>query len=314
MASSKSVNQIFTDGACKGNPGPGGWASLMIGTDGQRISLSGNTNGEDTTNNVMELTAAIRILEAMPAGTKVVIYSDSEYLVKTMTRHWKRNKNLELWGQLDALEKILEIDWEWIKGHAGNLGNEFVNDLAGYEAGVRKTRPVLDRYFPSNKNAEDSQGKLAHLDEQGHAHMVNVGWKNESEREAVAKGTVFLKAETLSLMVSGGLEKGDALGAARLAGVMGAKLTPQLIPLSHPIPLDQVLVDLDPDETSNLINITATAKSTGRTGVEMEALVAVMTAALTLYDMCKSLDRGMRIHDVRLVSKKGGKSGDLTLE
>jgi cyclic pyranopterin phosphate synthase len=314
MGSIEPVNQIFTDGACKGNPGPGGWASLMIGANGERISLSGNTNGADTTNNVMELTAAIRILEAVPERTEVVVYSDSEYLVKTMTRHWKRNKNLELWRQLDALSKILDIRWEWIKGHAGNLGNEFVNDLAGYEAGVRKTPPQLDHYFPSYKNTEVGQEKLTHLDERGHAHMVDVGWKKETEREAVAKGTVFLKAETLSLMVSGGLEKGDALGAARLAGVMGAKLTPQLIPLSHPIPLDQVLVDLDPDETSNTVNITATAKSTGRTGVEMEALVAVMTAALTLYDMCKSLDRGMRIHDVRLVSKKGGKSGDLTLE
>ena len=155
---------------------------------------------------------------------------------------------------------------------------------------------------------------LTHLDEQGRASMVDVGAKPETEREAVARGFVAMKPETLQLIRDGQLKKGDVLGTARLAGIMGAKHTPQLIPLCHPIPLDQIVVELEPDDNGPGVRITATAKTSAKTGVEMEALTAVSIAALTLYDMCKSVDRGMRIQDVRLVKKRGGKSGEIVLE
>ena len=155
---------------------------------------------------------------------------------------------------------------------------------------------------------------LTHLDEQGNAKMVDVGDKDVTSREAVARGHVSIQAETLRLIKVGLMKKGDVLTIAQLAGIMGAKKTSELIPLCHPLPLDRVDVDLELDETESRINITATAKTTARTGVEMEALTAVSVAALTLYDMCKSVDRGMRIEGIRLVKKSGGRSGDINLE
>ena len=155
---------------------------------------------------------------------------------------------------------------------------------------------------------------LTHLDEQGNAKMVDVGDKDVTSREAVARGHVSIQPETLRLSKVGLMKKGDVLTIAQLAGIMGAKKTSELIPLCHPLPLDRVDVDLELDEAESRINITATAKTTARTGVEMEALTAVSVAALTLYDMCKSVDRGMRIEGIRLVKKSGGRSGDINLE
>ena len=154
---------------------------------------------------------------------------------------------------------------------------------------------------------------LTHLDDQGNAKMVDVGDKDITSREAVARGHVSIQPETLQLIKEGLMKKGDVLTIAQLAGIMGAKKTSELIPLCHPLPLDRVDVDLELDEKEGRINITATAKTTARTGVEMEALTAVSVAALTLYDMCKSVDRGMRIETVRLVKKSGGRSGDINL-
>ncbi len=157
--------------------------------------------------------------------------------------------------------------------------------------------------------------RLSHLDESGKARMVDVGAKADTERVAVAKGVVRMSAETLALIRAGGIAKGDVRAAAELAGVMGAKRTADLIPLCHPLALTQVVVVVDIDgATVNLdgvveVVITATAKTVGKTGVEMEALTAVCVAALTVYDMCKAVDRGMRIADVRLVHKSGGRSG-----
>ena len=155
---------------------------------------------------------------------------------------------------------------------------------------------------------------LTHLDDQGNAKMVDVSDKDVTAREAVAKGHVSIQQETLHLIKQGLMKKGDVLTIAQLAGIMGAKKTSELIPLCHPLPLDKVDVELELDEVENRINVTATAKTTARTGVEMEALTAVTVAALTLYDMCKSVDRGMRIEAVRLVQKSGGRSGDITLD
>jgi cyclic pyranopterin phosphate synthase len=155
---------------------------------------------------------------------------------------------------------------------------------------------------------------LTHLDERGQARMVDVGEKPVTRREAVARGWVVMKPETLLLIESGGLPKGDVLATARLAGIMAAKRTSELIPLCHPLPLDAVAVECRPDEASNAVEITATVHVTARTGAEMEALTAVSLAALTIYDMCKAVDRGMHIEAVRLLRKSGGQSGTWVAE
>ena len=149
---------------------------------------------------------------------------------------------------------------------------------------------------------------LTHFDAAGQAHMVDVSGKQPTAREAVAEASVVMSPETLAL-AQGGAAKGDVLGVARLAGIMGAKRTSDLIPLCHPLPLDKVSVDLTADPALPGVRITATARTTGRTGVEMEALTAATVAALTVYDMLKAAEKGMVIGGVRLVRKEGGKSG-----
>jgi cyclic pyranopterin monophosphate synthase len=151
--------------------------------------------------------------------------------------------------------------------------------------------------------------RLTHLDAEGNAAMVDVGDKDVTERSATARGSIYMQPETVALITSGGVKKGDVLSVARLAGIMGAKRTPDLIPLCHPLALTSVSVDLSIDPSRNAVDISATCKLRGRTGVEMEALTAVAVAALAVYDMCKAADRGMRIADIRLVHKSGGKSG-----
>ncbi len=151
--------------------------------------------------------------------------------------------------------------------------------------------------------------RLTHFDAKGKAVMVDVSAKPESERVAVARGAVFMAPETLALIRDGGVQKGDVLAVARLAGIMGAKRTPELIPLCHPVALSSVELELTLDSARNAVEITATCKLTGKTGVEMEALTAVSVAALTVYDMCKAVDRAMRVGEIRLTHKSGGKSG-----
>lgn len=150
---------------------------------------------------------------------------------------------------------------------------------------------------------------LTHFDAQGQAAMVDISDKAETARMAVARSSVVMQPETLKLILEGGVGKGDVLGVARLAGIMGAKRTADLIPLCHPLALSQITVDLTPKPKDNRIEITATAKATGRTGVEMEALMAASVAALTIYDMCKAVDRGMVVGPTFLLHKSGGKSG-----
>jgi cyclic pyranopterin phosphate synthase len=144
--------------------------------------------------------------------------------------------------------------------------------------------------------------------------MVDISAKSDTAREAVARGTVRMQPSTLALIQSGGLEKGDVIAVARLAGIMAAKRTHELIPLCHPLLLTDIDVTITPDENESALQISATVRTTGKTGVEMEALTAVAVAALTVYDMCKAADRGMRIEDIRLTRKRGGKSGDIVLE
>lgn len=151
--------------------------------------------------------------------------------------------------------------------------------------------------------------KLTHLNEAGEAHMVDVGDKPVTAREAVAEGRIGMRPETLTLIIEGGHRKGDVLAVARVAGIMAAKKTAELIPLCHPIALSGVEVELTPDEPSHTVRVRATVRTSGQTGVEMEALTAVQIALLTIYDMCKGVDRGMTLTDIRLLEKSGGRSG-----
>jgi cyclic pyranopterin phosphate synthase len=156
--------------------------------------------------------------------------------------------------------------------------------------------------------------KLSHVDRRGQAHMVDVSAKNLTERIAVAEGRVIMRKETLDAVIAGNAQKGDVLGAARLAGIMAAKRTHGLIPLCHPLPITKVEIEITPDAALPGFRIQATVKVTGQTGVEMEALVAVSISCLTIYDMAKAIEKGMRIEGIHLLSKSGGKSGDFHAE
>ena len=312
---------IYTDGSCLGNPGPGGWAAIVV-ENGEKRSLSGGA--PKTTNNRMELAAAIEGLEATPRGAVVNIHSDSRYLVNTMTKNWKRRVNTDLWERLDSLVAGRTIRWRWVRGHAGHPLNEEADKIANRAAeSVARGGSSVP---PKNAKGTNSSGQalrsiqpapkqeLTHLDAQGRAQMVDVGDKAVTKREAVARGFVGMKRETLAMITGGEVSKGDVLATARLAGIMAAKQTAQLIPLCHPLPISRVTVELTPDADKVGVAIEASVRTEGKTGVEMEALTAVSVAALTVYDMCKAVDRRMRIESVRLARKTGGRSGDIVLE
>ena len=280
--------EIYTDGACKGNPGKGAWAAIII-KEGNKTRLSGSH--ENTTNNQMELTAVIRALETLAPGQTATVFSDSQYVINSITRNWKRNANLELWRRLDLATKDLALTWKWVKGHSGHTLNEEADRLANEE--VEKMNSVSNN--------------LTHIDESGNASMVDISSKTDTERTAVAVGFIKMNSATLLAIKDNQLTKGDVLGVARIAGIMAAKSTPQLIPLCHQISLNDVKLEFNyVDEYT--VSITSTAKAEDKTGVEMEALSAVSIAALTIYDMCKGIDKTMSITDISLISKTGGKS------
>ena len=280
--------EIYTDGACKGNPGKGAWAAIII-KEGNKTRLSGSH--ENTTNNQMELTAVIRALETLAPGQTATVFSDSQYVINSITRNWKRNANLELWRSLDLATKDLSLTWKWVKGHSGHTLNEEADRLANEE--VEKMNSVSNN--------------LTHIDESGNASMVDISSKTDTERTAVAVGFIKMNSATLLAIKDNQLTKGDVLGVARIAGIMAAKSTPQLIPLCHQINLNDIKLEFNyVDE--HTISITATAKAEDKTGVEMEALSAVSIAALTIYDMCKGIDKTMSITDISLINKTGGKS------
>ena len=154
-----------------------------------------------------------------------------------------------------------------------------------------------------------AKARLTHLGRRGEARMVDIGAKSDSERVAVAEGRVIMSAATLATVLKGDAKKGDVLGAARVAGILAAKRTHELIPLCHPLPVTQIAIDIDPDRSLPGLVVRARVKVTGKTGVEMEALTAVSVACLTIYDMVKAVERGMRIEAIRLIEKTGGKSG-----
>ena len=294
--------QIYTDGSCKGNPGPGGWAAIIF-SNGQIIKelSGGDTN---TTNNKMEITAVIQGLKAIPSSSKIDIFSDSSYVINSMTRNWKRNVNKDLWSQLDFEAARHQLTWYWVKGHSGDPGNELADKLAYAAAdAASKGDTVMDQHQPSEG--------LTHIDEGGNASMVDVADKNVTVREATAVGVVTMSKETLNLIKQGLIKKGDVFTVAQLAGIMGAKKTSDLIPLCHPLPLEKITVELKIEESTSSINIEGYAKTSSKTGVEMEALTAVSIAALTIYDMAKASDRQMTITDIKVIKKSGGRSGDL---
>ena len=266
---------IYTDGSCLGNPGPGGWGALVFGESEVPRRLSGHE--DQTTNNRMELMAAIQGLEAVPAGSKVVLHSDSSYLVNTMTKNWKRRVNHDLWERLDALSGSHNVEWRWVRGHNGDRWNEAADRLA-----VAAMNIAAGRDSGAASEPEKPAKSLTHIDDEGRARMVDVGDKPVTDREATAKGHVTVQPETLRLIREG--------------------------------LMNQVSVDFELDESNSRIEITASARTSSKTGVEMEALTAVSIAALTVYDMCKAVDRGIRIENIRLVRKRGGQSGDITLE
>jgi cyclic pyranopterin phosphate synthase len=280
--------EIYTDGACKGNPGKGAWAAIII-KDNNKTQLSGSC--QNTTNNQMELTAVIRALETLGPGQTATVFSDSQYVINSITLNWKRNVNLKLWTALDSITKDLTITWKWVKGHSGHPLNEEADKLANKEV--------------EEMNAQSN--KLTHIDESGSASMVDISEKTDTKRTAVARGFIKMDSETLLAVKQNQLLKGDVLGVARIAGIMAAKSTPRLIPLCHQISLNDVKVEFDYTDKST-ISITSTTNAEDRTGVEMEALTAVSVAALTIYDMCKGVDKTMSITGINLISKTGGKS------
>jgi cyclic pyranopterin phosphate synthase len=181
---------------------------------------------------------------------------------------------------------------------------------------------VLGQFCYNASGIKKTKGTLmtlTHFNEQGRAHMVDVGQKEETQREAIARGRVLMKSETLALIREGGIKKGDVLAVAQVAGIMAAKRTHELIPMCHPLMLTHVSItfELQPAADPNslaAVDISALVRTTGKTGVEMEALTAVSVAGLTIYDMCKAVDRAMQLDRVRLVRKSGGKSGEIVLE
>ncbi|HEY7998037.1 MAG TPA: cyclic pyranopterin monophosphate synthase MoaC [Pseudolabrys sp.] len=180
---------------------------------------------------------------------------------------------------------------------------------------ARSKKPAVRRpKLRAKQTPRLTNTELTHIDPRGQAHMVDVSAKDMTERLAIAEGRVIMRKETLDLVVTGNALKGDVLGAARLAGIMAAKRTHGLIPLCHPLPITKVEIDINPEHALPGFLVRATVKVTGQTGVEMEALVAVSIACLTIYDMVKAVERGMHIEGVRLLQKSGGKSGDYRAE
>tara|TARA_Y100000994_G_scaffold225185_1_gene207372 strand:+ start:256 stop:1134 length:879 start_codon:yes stop_codon:yes gene_type:complete len=284
--------KIYTDGSCLGNPGPGGWGAVIIYPDGNEKELSGADL--DTTNNRMELQSVIEALDYLESGSMVELYSDSLYVLNTITKGWKKKANIDLWDKLESkIQKHSNISWYWVKGHSGDFYNEKVNDLAQGKAEMVKTN------------------NLSHISEEGNVQMVDVGQKTDSERIAIAKGYVKVSKDIILQVLEANNPKGDVLNVSRIAGIMAAKRTPELIPLCHQIDLNHVDISIDIDEENNRFIIEATAKSNSKTGVEMESLVAVSVTALTIYDMTKAIDHDSLISEIQLVSKSGGKSGNI---
>ena len=300
-----------------------------------------------TTNNRMELMGVIAGLEStadLGKGLKTMVATDSRYVVDGISKGWakrwrangwRRNNrgemalNPDLWGRLlDAVEGR-DVAFRWIKGHAGHRQNEECDAMVREASRLPRKEQLVDAGYESKGGAlsardasfesvvatvdpkeSGSEPELTHIDSSGEARMVDVGDKAITERVATAGCEVLMSDKTLSLIRSGAIGKGDVVATAKLAGVMGGKRTAELIPMCHNIPISQIEVDIEELPDGSGLRIESTARATWRTGVEMEAMTAASVAALTVYDMCKSAERGIRVTNLRLLRKSGGKSGD----
>ena len=289
--------EIYTDGAYNPVLGQGGWGTVVV-ENAQKHVFSGMV--KHTTSNRMEITAALEGILQTPQGAEMVVYTDSQYLFGCMAKGWQRRANRDLWEQLDEAVSERKVRWQWIDRNTRNSFHKEAHTLATTLAS-QSEKPVV---------AEE----LTHIDASGRPRMVDVTQKPDTQREAVARGVVRMKAPTLDLLKRGEVVKGDVLAVAQLAGIMAVKQTPNLIPLCHPVLIGDIRVEFSLDEENSVVEITTTVKSTGKTGVEMEALTATAVTALTIYDMCKAVDRGIQIENIRLIRKSGGKSGTITLE
>jgi cyclic pyranopterin phosphate synthase len=293
------VIEIYTDGAYNPVLGQGGWGAVIV-ERGQKRFFSGMV--KKTTSNRMEITAALEGILKTEPGAEAVVYTDSQYLFGCVTKGWQRKANRDLWSQLDEAVSHRKVHWQWIDQNARNAFHKEAHDLATNLASQSEVTPA------------PAVEELTHMDKSGRPRMVDVSGKPDTPREAVAKGVVRMQASTLERLRKGEVAKGDVLAVAQLAGIMAAKRTSDLIPLCHPILIGDIKVEFSFSETGSAVEITTTVRSTGKTGVEMEALTATAITALTIYDMCKAVDRGMKIENIRLVRKSGGKSGTISLE
>lgn len=298
--------EIYTDGAYNSGLVRGGWGAVIV-EDGKKRVLSGTA--EETTSNRMEITAALEGINHTPENSEVVVHTDSQYLFGCMTQGWQRRANRDLWEKLDGAAGKRKVRWEWSYRNTSPLHKEAHELAFGSSGGGGNAAPAQ-----TEATGVTVPKQLTHLDEAGRASMVDIAGKPDTLREAVAKCLVRMQASTFELLGKGGMPKGDVLAVAQVAGIMAAKQTPFLIPLCHPIQISEVRVEFILNEKDSTIEITGTVKSTGKTGVEMEALTAVAVAGLTVYDMCKAVDRGIKLENIRLVRKSGGKSGTIALE
>ena len=287
--------QIYTDGSYNSILDQGGWSAVIINDNEKRI-LSGTVT--KTTGNRMEITAVLEAVSQTPHNTEITIYTDSQYLLGCMTKGWRRRANLGLFEQLDQAIKQRNVHWHWIKSENGNPVHKEAHQIA---INLATATPI--------KNTTE----FTHLDLTGFPHMVDITQKSITERVAIAGGNIKMQPTTFELLRQNQLPKGNVLVTAQLAGIMAAKQTASIIPLCHPLSINAINITFNYEETSHSIQITATVKSTGKTGVEMEALTAVSVAALTIYDMCKAVDQGMILENIHLIEKSGGKSGVFTV-
>lgn len=269
--------KVYTDGAYI--RGRGGWAAIIV-EDNKKIYLQGKE--DNTTSNKIEIQAAIRSLSEIPQGSEITLYSDSQYLINSMLGKWKRKANLDLWRNLDKLSRERKVKWQWAR---------------------RGEYPELEE---AHRMAE----KMA-LGER--VKMVDISPKPITQREAIAKAIVRMKPTTLISIEKGEIPKGDVITLAQMAGIMAAKKTAELIPLCHPLLIEDIKIEILPNTQDSLLEIRASVKGEGKTGMEMEALTAVAISALTVYDMCKAIDPAMSM-EIKLVKKSGGKSGVVELE
>ena len=301
--------EVYTDGAYNPVLGQGGWGAVILEA-GQRRAFSGMV--KKTTGNRMEITAALEGILHTEQGAEVTVYTDSQYLFGCMSKGWQRRANRDLWERLDVAVSQRKVRWEWIERDTRSPFHKEAHALATNLASQGEVvRPVLSqKEEPKAPVAEE----LTHIDASGRPRMVDVTEKPDTQREAVAKCLVRMKASTLDRLKKGNMPKGDVLVVAQLAGIMAAKQTPHIIPLCHPVLIGDIKVEFSLDEPNGTVEITTAVKSIGKTGVEMEALTAAAITALTIYDMCKAVDRGIQIESLRLIRKSGGKSGTINLE